>query len=59
MRTFVLITSINGKMQGYFYSEGYLRTSSREFNLASLDKAIHLTNDAVQQKMTDYGKFET
>jgi len=53
------MTSINGNIQGYYYQEGYLRTSSREFGLNNLnDKMVHLTNDAIQQKATDYGKFE-
>jgi tubulin---tyrosine ligase len=34
--------------KGYWYSEGYVRTSSREFTLKNLDnRFIHLTNDAV------------
>ena len=28
-----LITSINGLIKGYFYEEGYIRTSSKEFTL--------------------------
>ena len=36
-----------------------MRTSSREYNVKSLDnKFIHLTNDAVQKKGQEYGKFE-
>ena len=46
-------------MKGFAYNEGYVRTSSREFKLKNLkDKIIHLTNDAVQKKSDDYGKFE-
>ena len=46
-------------MKGYFYDEGYLRTSCREFSLANLsNKLVHLTNDAIQKKADDYGKFE-
>ena len=53
------MTSINGNIQGYYYNEGYLRTSCREFGLNNLkDRMIHLTNDAIQQKAQDYGKFE-
>ncbi len=60
IRMFGMITSINGLMKGYFYEEGYIRTSSKEFSLKNLsNKAVHLTNDAVQQKEEDYGKFES
>lgn len=58
-RVYGLITSINKHFKGYFYEDGYLRTSSREFDLDKLDdKFIHLTNDAVQQRAADFGKFE-
>lgn len=53
------MTSINGNVKGYFYDEGYLRTSSREFSIHNLsNKLVHLTNDAIQKKADDYGKFE-
>lgn len=54
-----MVTSINGNLKGYFYEDGYIRTSSVEFDIDNLeDKFIHLTNDAVQKKADDYGKFE-
>jgi hypothetical protein len=50
IRCFMLVTSIGGVMKGYWYTEGYIRTSSREFTMKNLDnKMIHLTNDAVQK----------
>ena len=53
------MTSINGNVKVYCYEEGYLRTSSREYNIHDLsNKLIHLTNDAVQKKAHDYRKFE-
>ncbi len=59
IRMYGMLTSINGIMKGYFYEEGYLRTSCKEYSLKNLaNKAIHLTNDAVQQKFEDYGKYE-
>lgn len=59
IRCFALVTYYNGVVQGYFYNEGYLRTSSKEFSLKDLaDKHTHLTNDAIQKKSEDYGKFE-
>ncbi len=47
IRCFALVTSTNGNMRAYWYKEGYLRTSSREFSLKSGSKMVHLTNDAV------------
>jgi len=45
--------------RGYFYKEGYIRTSSYEYDLENLqDKNVHLTNDAVQGKNQAYGQFE-
>ena len=59
IRCYVLVTIINGNIQAYFYKEGYLRTSCQEFSMSDIhDKFIHLTNDAVQKKSRDYGKFE-
>ena len=59
IRCYSLITSINGVMQGYFYKDGYLRTSSSEFSLKDVKNLfIHLTNDAVQKHSGEYGKFE-
>ena len=47
-RIFALFTSINKHVKGYFYEDGYIRTSSREFSLENLgDRFIHLTNDAI------------
>lgn len=49
-----------GVLRGYFYEEGYLRTSCKEYTNDKLDnKMIHLTNDAIQKNSADYGKFES
>ena len=54
------MTSINGNTKVYIYEEGYLRTSCREYSVNNLaNKLIQLTNDAVQKKAEDYGKYET
>lgn len=46
-------------MKAYYYTDGYLRTSCKEFSLANLsNRMIHLTNDAVQKKDEEYGKYE-
>jgi len=48
IRCFTLLTSVNGNLCGYWYNEGYLRTSSKEFQLKNVtNRLIHLTNDAV------------
>lgn len=55
----MLLTTTNGRMKGYWYQEGYVRTSSSYFNLSELDDPmIHLTNDAVQKDGDSYGRFE-
>ena len=59
IRLYTLVTCINGTFQAYFYKEGYLRTASKNYNPNDLEnKFIHLTNDAIQNKCEDYGKFE-
>jgi hypothetical protein len=59
IRCFALLTSINNVLQCYFYEEGYIRTSSKKFSCSDInDLFIHLTNDAVQKKSENYGKYE-
>jgi len=58
IRCFALMTSANGLLKGYIYNEGYLRTSSKKYTLESFKRAVHLTNEAVQIKLDDFGKFE-
>ena len=59
IRCYGMLTSVNGNMKGYFYEDGYIRTSCKEFSLDNLsNRFVHLTNDAVQKKSEDYGKFE-
>jgi len=59
IRVFGMLTSVKGTLTGFFYDDGYLRTSSKEFSLENIgNKLIHLTNDAVQKKAEDYGKYE-
>ena len=59
MRMFMLVTSVNGCIKAYYYKDGYLRTSCKEFSVTNLsNRMIHLTNDAVQKKDEEYGKYE-
>lgn len=53
----MLMTCVNGIVKGYWYKEGYVRTTSTEYNLGTNSSNIHLTNDAVQKNLPDYGKF--
>ena len=60
IRCYFLITNVNGIYKGYWYQEGYIRTASKEFNMKNLNnKMIHLTNEAIQKKGEDFGKFES
>jgi len=59
IRCYVLLTTTNGNFKAYWYQEGYIRTSCKEYSVKNCtNKFIHLTNDAVQKKSDDYGKFE-
>lgn len=55
---FLLVTGVKGKIRGYLYNEGYVRTCCKIFTFDNFNKYVHLTNDAVQYKSTDYGKYE-
>jgi tubulin polyglutamylase TTLL1 len=58
LRTYMLVTSHNGKTKAYWYQDGYVRTSSAYFSLEDTDPYIHLTNDAVQKHADSYSNFE-
>jgi hypothetical protein len=48
IRCYILITSVRGNLRAYWYKDGYVRTSSKEYTTKNLDnKLIHLTNDAI------------
>lgn len=49
MRCYLLVVMMNNTIRGYWYEEGYIRTSSENFSYKKMDKMIHLTNDAVQK----------
>jgi hypothetical protein len=57
IRCFVMVSNLNNVLRAYWYQDGYCRTSSLPFTLASHDRLIHLTNDAVQAKSRRYGQF--
>lgn len=54
----MMITSINGRIKGYWYEHGYIRTTSFEYTLNNSFTSVHLTNDAVQKHLPEYGKYE-
>jgi D-alanine-D-alanine ligase-like ATP-grasp enzyme len=55
----MLLTVNNGSLRGYWYQDGYIRTSSSLWTLDSInDTFAHLTNDAIQKHSSSYGKFE-
>ena len=48
-----------GRFRLYWFGEGYLRTSSAEYDIEEItDEIMHLTNDAVQKQNRGYGKYE-
>lgn len=53
-----MLSSTEGILRGYFYQEGYVRTTSYKYKLDDNSSCIHLTNDAVQKYCKEYGKYE-
>ena len=59
IRTYMIAVTINGRHKFYWYDEGYLRTASEFFDTSNLaDEYVHLTNDAIQKKGDNYGRYE-
>lgn len=58
IRMFALITWVQGSMKLYFYQDGYVRTSSVQYDLSFYDREIHLTNEAIQLKSLNFGRHE-
>lgn len=57
IRHYIMMSCVNGIMKGYWYKLGYVRTTSSEYTLSQNSGSIHLTNDAVQKNLPDYGKY--
>ena len=58
IRVWVLV---NYDYSVYLFKEGYLRTSSSEYNIDPNnpdDQYVHLTNNAIQKYSENYGSFE-
>lgn len=46
--SFIFILTLTYFKTAYWYTEGYIRTSTKEFTLKNLEnRMIHLTNEAV------------
>ena len=58
IRSYMLVTWVNNVLNGYVYEECYVRTSSKQFDIDSQNKYVHLTNDAIQSMSHEYGKYE-
>ena len=59
IRHFMLVTCFNGVFKAYWFPEGYVRTSSSLFTLKrGANQYVHLTNDAIQERGDEYGKYE-
>ena len=58
LRHYLMITSTLGKIRGYFYQEGYVRTTSYPYSLENGNPGVHLTNDAIQKYLPNYSKYE-
>ena len=60
IRLYGLAQIIDGiHFRGYYYNEGYIRTTSFKYTSGNLDdRDTHLTNDAVQINCDEYGKYE-
>lgn len=57
LRHYMMMSCVNGVVKGYWYKEGYVRTTSTEYSLGTNSSNIHLTNDAVQKNLPEYGKY--
>lgn len=57
-RHFIVVTCINGCKKGYWFTDGYVRTTSSEYKTNAESSAVHLTNDAIQKNFQEYGKYE-
>lgn len=60
IRCYCLVThSTRNNLAAYWYTDAYIRTSSKAYSLDNIDDIeTHLTNDAVQKNSAEYGKFE-
>lgn len=55
IRVWALFT---GDRKAYFYNQGYIRTSSEDYQLSNTTNYIHLTNNCLQKHFSSYSKHE-
>ncbi|CAL1173421.1 unnamed protein product [Cladocopium goreaui] len=55
----VIATQQGQGLRALGYRDAYLRTCSSSYTTKSLDRMVHLNNDAVQKQGEEYGKFES
>eukprot|EP00435_Cladocopium_sp_Y103_P015511 s2460_g3.t2 len=55
----VLATQEGHGLRALGFRDAYLRTCSSSYTTKSLDRMVHLNNDAVQKQGEEYGKFES
>lgn len=55
----VMATHEGQGLRALGFRDAYLRTSSSAYTTKSLDRMVHLNNDAVQKQGEEYGKFES
>lgn len=58
IRSYMLVTLLNGQLRLYSYEDCYIRTSSKTFDITSPSRLVHLTNDAIQAQSSCYGRYE-
>lgn len=56
LRIYVLVTSVN-PLEAFIYKDGFARVSNYEYDINNLNRLIHLTNAAVQNKETKKAKI--
>ena len=55
IRVWVVVTQ---KKELFFYKEGYIRTSSDDYDMNNQNNYVHLTNNCLQKHGDNYGKHE-
>lgn len=59
IRCYLLVTTVNGHLKGYWYNDGYIRTCSEAYDLSdTANVMVHLTNNSVQKNGASFGKYE-
>ena len=58
IRCYMLLVRLqNNSIKGYWYKDGYIRTSCFDYHVEDENAFVHLTNDAIQINCEKYGKY--